>query len=80
VLADGPFDYWESGMDVPMGEDLYDSFVHYQRRIIQELDGLSREYGFETLDATRKLGRISDELCERVTEVLRRRKVVGDPA
>lgn len=74
VLADGPFDYWESGMDVPMGDDLYDSFVNYQRRIIQELDGLSREYGFETLDATRKLGRISEELCERVTEVLKVRK------
>src|SRR5438876_82633 len=25
VLADGPFDYWESGMDMPMGEDLHDS-------------------------------------------------------
>lgn len=74
VLADGPFDYWESGMDVPMGDDLYDSFVNYQRRIIQELDGLSREYGFETLDATRKLSRISEELCERVTEVLKVRK------
>lgn len=80
VLADGPFDYWESGMDMPMGEDLYDSFVNYQRHIIQELDGLSREYGFETLDATRKLGRTSDELCERVTEVLRRRKAVEDLA
>src|SRR5882724_6736536 len=40
VLADGPFDYWESGMDVPMGEDLHDSFVNYQSRIIRELDGL----------------------------------------
>jgi dTMP kinase len=43
VLAEGPFDYWESGMDVPMGEDLYDSFVNYQGRIIRELDGLGRE-------------------------------------
>jgi dTMP kinase len=74
VLADGPFDYWESGMDVPMGEDLYDSFVHYQRRIIEELDALALEYGFVTLDSTRKLGRISEELCERVTEVLERKK------
>ena len=76
VLADGPFDYWESGMDVPMGEDLYDSFVHYQRRIIEELDGLAREYGFETLDSTRKLGRISEELCERVTAILERKKAI----
>ena len=46
VLAHGRFDYWESGMDMPMGEDLYDSFMNYQGRIIHELDGLGREYGF----------------------------------
>jgi len=70
VLAEGPFDYWESGMDVPMGEDLYDSFVNYQGRIIRELDGLAREYGFHTLDATRDEDDISDELCASVTRVL----------
>ena len=73
VLAEGPFDYWESGMDVPMGEDLYDSFVNYQGRIIRELDGLSREYGFHTLDATRDEDDISDELCASVTRVLMKR-------
>ena len=73
VLAEGPFDYWESGMDVPMGEDLYDSFVNYQGRIIRELDGLAREYGFHTLDATRDEDDISDELCASVTRVLMKR-------
>ncbi|MFM7231480.1 MAG: dTMP kinase [bacterium] len=72
VLVDGPFDYWESGMDVPMGEDLYESFVHYQRRIIQQLDDLASEYGFLTLDATRDVGDLSDELCERVEALLSR--------
>ena len=70
VLAEGPFDYWESGMDVPMGEDLHDSFVNYQGRIIRELDGLAREYGFHTLDATRDEDDISDELCASVTRAL----------
>jgi len=73
VLAEGPFDYWESGMDVPMGEDLYDSFVNYQGRIIRELDGLAREYDFHTLDATRDEDDISDELCASVTRVLMKR-------
>jgi len=70
VLAEGPFDYWESGMDVPMGEDLHDSFVNYQGRIIRELDGLAREYGFHTLDAIRDEDDISDELCASVTRAL----------
>jgi len=74
VLADGgAFDYWESGMDVPMGEDLYDSFVNYQGRIIQELDGLARDYGFHTLDARRNEDDIADELCANVTRVLMKR-------
>jgi len=73
VLAEGPFDYWESGMDMPMGEDLYDSFVKYQGRIIHELDGLAREYGFHTLDATRGVDDIADELCASVTRLLLKR-------
>lgn len=71
VLADGGgFDYWESGMDLPMGEDLYESFVTYQRRMIHELDALSHEYAFTTIDATRRVDDISDELCDRVAALL----------
>lgn len=71
VLADGGgFDYWESGMDLPMGEDLYESFINYQRRLIHELDALAGDYAFTTLDATRKVDDISDELCDRVAALL----------
>jgi dTMP kinase len=71
VLSDGGgFDYWESGMDMPMGEDLYDSFMNYQRRMVRELDALSHEYAFTTLDATRKVDDISDELCDRVAALV----------
>jgi dTMP kinase len=72
VIGHGGFDYWESGMDLPMGSDLFESFVHYQGRVIEELDRLSREYGFETLDATRPVEEIADELSERVLRVLAR--------
>ncbi|HTR97880.1 MAG TPA: hypothetical protein VMH61_08260, partial [Candidatus Acidoferrales bacterium] len=74
VLADGPFDYWESGMDLPMGEDLYESFIQYQSRVIAELDGLAREYGFQTLDATRDVDAISEDLCARVSRLLQDRR------
>jgi len=65
------FDYWESGMDLPMGEDLYESFMNYQTRVIQELDHLSRESGFHAIDATRDVEDISEELCAGVLRVLR---------
>lgn len=78
VLATGGFDYWESGMDLPMGEDLYDSFVNYQRKVIHELDRLSAEYGFETLDATRPIDENAEILEERISRLLRSgTRVVG---
>jgi dTMP kinase len=64
------FDYWESGMDLPMGEDLYESFMNYQTRVIEELDRLSRDFGFHTIDATRDVDDISAELCAGVARVL----------
>ena len=72
VLAQGGFDYWESGMDLPMGADLFDSFVNYQRRVIEELDRLAGEYGFETLDATHPIDEIADDLSARVLRLLAR--------
>jgi len=79
VLAEGGFDYWESGMDLPMGEDLYDSFVNYQRKVIHELDRLSAEYGFETLDATRPIDENAEILEERISRLLRSgSRVVGE--
>ncbi len=73
VLATGGFDYWESGMDLPMGEDLYESFVNYQARIIGELDALAREYRFETLDATLSVDEIAEDLETRVSRLLETR-------
>jgi len=70
VLEGGGFDYWESGMDIPMGDDLYESFVNYQQRMIAELDSLGREYGFETLDATRPVDEVAGALSQRVEELL----------
>lgn len=78
VIYTRGFDYWESGMDLPMGEDLYDSFMHYQKRVIEELDGLSSEFGFHTIDATRPIEDISEELCGRVTRLLRSESRTGN--
>src|SRR5262252_9605491 len=70
VLQEGPFDYWESGMDIPFGADLYDSFIEYQRRVILNLDSLAREFRFETLEATRPVDEVSDDLFRRVSSIL----------
>ena len=82
MLLSGGFDYWESGMDLPMGEDLYESFIRYQQRLITELDTQAREYGFKTIDATRTIDDISGELCADVSQLLqagRRLRREGPP-
>jgi len=54
-----------------MGEDLFESFIRYQQRVITELDGLSREYEFYSIDATGDVDEISEDLCNRVSALLR---------
>jgi dTMP kinase len=52
VLSTGKINYWESGMDMNYGDDLYDSFVAYQGALIHEFDRMAGEYSnFVTLDA-----------------------------
>jgi dTMP kinase len=77
VLATGGFDYWESGMDLPMGEDLYESFIHYQKRVIDELDLLADEYHFHSIDAMRDINVNSEELCAHVSRLLQSGRRAG---
>jgi len=51
VLGRGAFDYWESGMDMRFGADMYDSFVKYQSRVIRALDRMAKRYNFVVIDA-----------------------------
>jgi len=71
VLATGGFDYWESGMDIPMGSDLYESFIHYQGKLIGQFDQLAHDYQFDTIDATRSVEEIHEYLWGKVSEIVR---------
>ncbi len=71
VLFSGrKFDYWESGMDLNLGEDFYDSFVAYQARLLREFDRMSGEYGFRTIDASRTIRRVAADLRRAVARVV----------
>jgi dTMP kinase len=50
VLAAGKMNYWESGLDMNYGDDLYDSFVAYQGELIHQFDIMAGEFNFVTLD------------------------------
>jgi dTMP kinase len=66
VLAGRGFDYWESGMDLRLGEYLYDSFVAYQQFMLEQFDNMVQEYGFEVIDASRPVDEVFEDLEQRV--------------
>jgi dTMP kinase len=71
VLASGrEFDYWESGMDMYLGEDFYDSFIEYQRRMLKEFDRMKGEYGFRVLNASQSVRRVAADLRRAVARVI----------
>jgi dTMP kinase len=66
VLESGGMDYWESGMDLKHGDDIYDSFRTYQNRLLKEYQSMAEEFQFRVLDARRSVDRIQDELRKQV--------------
>ncbi|MGH7809782.1 MAG: dTMP kinase [Candidatus Binatia bacterium] len=70
VLQEGGFDYWESGMDLNLGQDMFESFVEYQNRIIVQFDKMVEDYGFEAVDASRSIDEVFTDLKARMTKVL----------
>ena len=65
------FDYWESGMDLHLGNDLFDSFTEYQSRMLSVFDSMIDEYGFEVIDAAQSIDAIYRALQRRIGRVLR---------
>ncbi|MBN2338529.1 MAG: thymidylate kinase [Acidobacteria bacterium] len=63
-------DYYESGMDLRLGEDFYDSFIEYQRRMLKEFDRMTREFGFHVVEAARSFEEVHRELKQGILAVL----------
>ncbi|HLP14731.1 MAG TPA: thymidylate kinase [Bacteroidota bacterium] len=63
-------DFWESGMDMHLGEDFYDSFVEYQKRILTEFDLMTPEFNFHVIDAARTFEETNRALKQGILAVL----------
>ena len=66
VLQSRGMDYWESGMDLRLGDDIYESFRAYQRSLLKEYASMADEFAFRVLDARRKVSVIQDELRRQI--------------
>jgi dTMP kinase len=67
---DYALDYWESGMDLGLSRDMFDSFIKYQGLMAQQFEALQSTYGFSIIDGDRSPDDINVELQSKTEQVL----------
>ena len=63
-------DYWESGMDLGLSRDMFDSFMKYQTSMQKTFRQLQATYGFTIVDGRRPADVINAELQKKISAVL----------
>src|SRR5438552_12529177 len=63
-------DYWESGMDLGLSRDMFDSFMKYQNAVEKTFRHLQRIYGFTIVDGNRSTDEINIELRKKIEVIL----------
>src|SRR5438132_8657047 len=63
-------DYCESGMDIGLSRDLFDSFMKYQTAMEKTFRHLQRIYGFTIVDGMRSTDAINSDLRKKISGVL----------
>ncbi len=70
VIETKGMNFWESGMDLKLGADLYDSFKKYQGLLIEEFDQMAEEFKFEVIDARKPPEEIQQDLRSKIEPLL----------
>lgn len=70
VIESDGLEYWESGMDMHLDRDLFESFRLYQARLIKEFDAMAPEFGFEIVNARSTVDKIQTELRKKIQPIL----------
>jgi len=63
-------DYWESGMDLGLSRDMFDSFLKYQTAMGESFRKLQKSYDFEIIDANRSVLSVTKELRKKISALL----------
>lgn len=58
--------YWESGRDMSLSNDLFQSFIRYQSMIKREFEYLSKRHGFIELDGEGSVSEVNRVLRKRI--------------
>jgi dTMP kinase len=63
-------DYWESGMDLGLSRDMFDSFVKYQAAVQAAFRRLQSTYNFTIVDANRSVDSVNKQLRKEIRALL----------
>ena len=69
-MKNSTLDYWESGMDLGLASNLFDSFIKYQNLMQQEFRKMGPGYGFQVINGNRSIRSISRELQMRLQPIM----------
>ena len=70
LMKNRTLDYWESGMDLGLSLDMFDSFVQYQQLMANKFDEYRKSWGYTTIDADQSMNGLNRELRRNVEGVL----------
>lgn len=63
-------DYWESGMDLGLSRDMFDSFLQYQERCANYFEKIQSIYNFTIVDGNQPPAAINRILREKIVSIL----------
>jgi dTMP kinase len=63
-------DYYESGADMGLSDDMFESFLKYQRMIAKEFRRMQKRYDLVIIDGNRSVQEISADLQKRIEAFL----------
>lgn len=70
IIASTGLDYYESGRDIGLSTDFYESFKLYQTKILEEYSHMTEEFGFVGLDGNLPVPVIHNQIKEKIKELI----------
>jgi len=70
IIASKGFDYYESGRDIGLSTDFYESFKIYQNKILEEYSKMIDEYDFIKVDGNDSIENIHNVIKENTIKLL----------
>jgi dTMP kinase len=64
-------DYYESGADLGLSDDMYESFMIYQRMIAKEFCSMQKRYNLSIVNGNRSIPEVDADLQKRIDHFLR---------